>query len=92
MYFNCIFNFKISFRKEIEFAGHQSAVLALSVNSAGDVVASGDEKGKIILWDERLKKLHHFSEHKKAITGNAYTHVKLTCDSVLYTLVHTCNL
>jgi len=59
-------------RKEIEFAGHQSAVLALSVNTAGDVVASGDEKGKIILWDERLKKLHHFSEHKKAITGLAF--------------------
>ena len=57
------------FRREVEYKGHQCNILSLSINSAGDTIASGDENGKIILWDENLKFLHQFNEHKKAVTG-----------------------
>ena len=59
-------------RREVEYKGHLCNILSLSINSAGDTIASGDENGKIILWDENLKFLHHFNEHKKAVNGKNY--------------------
>ena len=52
--------------------GHDCSILALAVNSSGILVASGDEKGKIILWSDALKFLHKFEQHKSAITGLAF--------------------
>lgn len=60
----------ISLRKKITgVEGHDCPILALAVHSAGTTVCSGDEKGKIILWNNELKYVHKFIEHKKSITG-----------------------
>jgi len=56
--------------KDIE--GHDCAILALAINSAGSIVASGDETGKVVLWSDSLKFLHKFVQHKNAITGLAF--------------------
>lgn len=56
-------------RKDVDHVGHQCDVLALAINTNGDIVASGDETGKIILWDEHLHHIHQFTEHKKSVTG-----------------------
>lgn len=64
----------LSFRKDVDHVGHQCDVLALAINTNGDIVASGDETGKIILWDEHLHHIHQFTEHKKSVTGeNKFT-------------------
>ena len=57
------------FRKDVKYNGHQENVLSLAINTNGDVIASGDASGKIILWTDQLKPIHYFTEHKKSITG-----------------------
>lgn len=56
-------------RKDVKYNGHQENVLSLAINTNGDVIASGDASGKIILWTDQLKPIHYFTEHKKSITG-----------------------
>jgi len=42
-------------RKEIEkYTGHKKSILAVAVNTAGTLVASADESGKIIVWNQDL--------------------------------------
>jgi len=57
-------------RKEIEkYTGHKKSILAVAVNTAGTLVASADESGKIIVWNQDLDFFHQFTDHKKAVTG-----------------------
>ena len=42
-------------RKEIEkYTGHKKSILAVAVNTVGTLVASADESGKIIVWNQDL--------------------------------------
>ena len=46
------------FRREAEnFVGHNRAVLALAIDTTGSFVASGDDKGRIIVWNDNLGRL-----------------------------------
>ena len=44
-----------------DFVGHTSAVLALAVSSDGLYVATGDQNGKIIIWNQSLGHSHKYS-------------------------------
>ena len=49
-------------RANIHYRGHESRVRSIAVNGTGQYLASGDEKGNLIVWDVRTtRKLQQLS-------------------------------
>jgi WD40 repeat protein len=55
-------------------AGHQSPLATLSYNSAGGLLASGDESGQVFLWEgEAFTKATNWQAHEGKVSGIAFS-------------------
>lgn len=59
--------------KDREYLGHTGVILSIAVSDSGKFLATGDVKGKLIIWDaQELAPRKIFTQHRDAITSLSF--------------------
>ena len=70
--------------------GHSSSIFCLNISLDGSIIASGDERGTIIVWElENCSIKAKYKGHKKSVRNIFISHDNSEILSFDFNIVHT---